>query len=55
MTVVMRSKVSFSTTYNTAIVGLNSTQGNDVCLSFSVLWWPVQVEALRQANPFKDS
>jgi hypothetical protein len=41
---------------NPGIVGSNPTRGMDVCLRFSVLFCPVQVEALRRADPpSKDS
>jgi len=36
---------------NTGIVGWNPTRSMDVCLRFSVLCCPVQVEALRRAYP----
>jgi hypothetical protein len=36
---------------NTGIVGLNLARGIDVCPRFSVVCFPVQVEALRRADP----
>jgi hypothetical protein len=36
---------------NTRTVDLNPTRGMDVCLHFSVLWCPVQIEALWWADP----
>jgi hypothetical protein len=36
---------------NTEIVGSNPSRGMDVCLRFSVLCCPVEVEALRRADP----
>jgi hypothetical protein len=36
---------------NTGIVGSNPARGMDVFLHFSVLIYPVQVQALRRADP----
>jgi hypothetical protein len=36
---------------NTGVVGSNPTRGTDVCPRFSLLCCPVQVEALRRADP----
>jgi hypothetical protein len=37
------------------IVGLNPAQGIDVCPRLSVLYCPVEVEALRRADPLPKS
>jgi len=41
---------------NTGIVGSSPAQGTDECPQFSVLFWTVQVDTLRQTDlPPKDS
>jgi hypothetical protein len=41
--------------WNSGIAGLNPAQGMDVCPRLSVLWCPLQVEALRRAHHSKQS